>query len=188
MKRRVQGPRAQGVRGARISLLIAMIIATGAMRLVPHASNFTPILAIALLAGAHFRARLPAVLIPLLAMLASDCVLEVRFGSGLHSLLPVVYGAIAMTVLGGRWLQDRIRPSAVAIAAVASSAMFFVTTNFAVWAAGDLYPLTLDGLLSCYWAAVPFFRNTLVGTLFYSAALFGGYFALTSRRTEPGRA
>jgi hypothetical protein len=50
-----------------------------------------------------------------------------------------------------------------------------------VWLAGGLYPRTLSGLTACYVAAIPFFRNSIVGDLLYSAALFGG-FALAQRR------
>lgn len=49
-----------------------------------------------------------------------------------------------------------------------------------MWLSGTLYPMTLEGLLSCYAAAIPFFRNTLLGNLGYVAVLFGS-FALAER-------
>jgi len=52
--------------------------------------------------------------------------------------------------------------------------LFFVLTNFGVWALGALYPKTLTGLTECYVVAIPFFRNALLSDLFYSALLFGG--------------
>jgi hypothetical protein len=52
--------------------------------------------------------------------------------------------------------------------------LFFVVTNFGVWAFTDMYPRTGDGLTACFIAAIPFFRNTLAGDLFYAAVLFGG--------------
>ena len=69
----------------------------------------------------------------------------------------------------------------IAGAAMTSSALFFLVTNFGVWAFGSLYPMTWDGLIACYVAAVPFFRNTLQGDLFYTLVLFGG-FRLLERR------
>ena len=60
-------------------------------------------------------------------------------------------------------------------------AFVFIVTNFGVWALGSLYPKTMEGLITCYLAAVPFFRNTLIGDAFYTAVLFGG-FALAERR------
>lgn len=64
---------------------------------------------------------------------------------------------------------------------MASSVLFFVVTNFGVWAFDGLYPRTLEGLVVCYVAAIPFFANTLAGTLFYALLLFGG-FALAERK------
>jgi hypothetical protein len=58
---------------------------------------------------------------------------------------------------------------------LASSLMFFGVTNLAVWAAGSLYPRTLVGLILCYAAAIPFFRNSLIGDMAYAATLFGGF-------------
>jgi hypothetical protein len=48
--------------------------------------------------------------------------------------------------------------------------VFFVVTNAACWALS--YPRTVAGLATCYVAAIPFFRNTLVGDGFYAAVLF----------------
>ena len=64
---------------------------------------------------------------------------------------------------------------------MAASTLFFVITNFGVWAFDGLYPRTFEGLVVCYIAAIPFFGNTLAGSLFYTAVLFGG-FALAERK------
>jgi hypothetical protein len=37
-----------------------------------------------------------------------------------------------------------------------------------------LYPMTTDGLRDCFIMALPFWRNELLGSVCYSAALFGG--------------
>jgi hypothetical protein len=54
-------------------------------------------------------------------------------------------------------------------------------TNFGVWALGELYPRTAPGLVACYTAALPFFRNMLLADAFYCAVLFGGL-ALAEKR------
>jgi hypothetical protein len=51
--------------------------------------------------------------------------------------------------------------------------LFFVTTNFAVWAFSGMYPDDLGGLIRCYVAALPFLQNTVTGDIVWSAALFG---------------
>jgi hypothetical protein len=46
-----------------------------------------------------------------------------------------------------------------------------------------MYPMTFDGLLACYVAAIPFFWNTVQGDLLYTAILFGGFRLLEHRFT-----
>jgi hypothetical protein len=62
----------------------------------------------------------------------------------------------------------------VVTATLASSSLFFVETNFAVWSAGGLYPRDLSGLAACFKAAIPFFGWTLAGDAVYAAAHLGG--------------
>ena len=59
--------------------------------------------------------------------------------------------------------------------ALASSVLFFVVTNFGVWATQGMYPMSLEGLVACYVAAIPFFQNSLLGNAFYTSVLFGGF-------------
>jgi hypothetical protein len=75
----------------------------------------------------------------------------------------------------GFLLRRRRRLLPIAGATLASSLLFFIITNFAVWASGALYPRTAIGLLACFVAAIPFFQNTLLGDAVYSVILFGGF-------------
>ncbi|HEY5949811.1 MAG TPA: DUF6580 family putative transport protein, partial [Kofleriaceae bacterium] len=139
--------------------------------------DFTPTGAIALFAGATFQRRSYAFALPFIALLISDAVI------GFHSGMPVVYAAFALSVCIGYWIRER-RDSvaAVATAAVASATLFYISTNFWVWAAGHAtYDKTFSGLVACYVAAIPFYVNHLAGDLFYSMALFGA-FVWTERR------
>jgi hypothetical protein len=70
---------------------------------------------------------------------------------------------------------------------LAGSVLFFVVTNFATWAGGTMYPHNAQGLVAAYVAGIPFFQWTVLGTLFYSALLFGG-FALLRRNVPALRA
>lgn len=152
----------------RFTILAGMILAAAASRLIPHPPNFTPVAAIALFGGAQFADKRAAFLVPLAGLFLSDLVL------GFHRLMPVVYGAFALIVLLGFWVRHRPGPLRIAGAAVASAVLFFILTNLAVWAFGTLYPKTGLGLLECYIAALPFFRNMLLSNLLYSILLFGG--------------
>lgn len=159
----------------RLATLIAMVLAAAATRLVPHPWNLTSVAAVALFGGAYFQDRRLAFAVPLGALFVSDLVL------GLYAGMPLVYLSFALIVGVGLWLRSRRRPLIIAGAALASSLLFFAVTNFGVWASGQLYPRNLAGLIACYTAALPFFRNTLEGDLVYTLILFGG-FALLERR------
>jgi hypothetical protein len=157
------------MRQLRPLALVAVILLAAASRLLPHPPNFTPIGAIALFGGAHLRERWLAFIVPLAAMALSDLII------GWHQLVPLVYGSFALTVVIGMWLRDRKTVWPITGAALASSVLFFILTNFGVWASGSMYPKTLPGLVAAYVAAIPFFRNTVTGDLFYTAVLFGGF-------------
>jgi len=151
----------------RFTLLAALILAAAASRLIPHPPNFTPIAAIALFGGAQFSSKRAAFFVPLAGLILSDLVF------GFYAITPVVYGSFALTVCLGFWVRQHRSPLRIASAAVASAVLFFVLTNFGVWALDHLYPQTAAGLVDCYVAAIPFFRNMLLGNLLYSALLFG---------------
>jgi hypothetical protein len=159
----------------RFAVLTAMILSGAAARLIPHPPNFSPIAAMALFGGATFASKRAAFLVPLLAMILSDVVL------GFYSITPVIYGSFALITCLGFWVRRKQTVLRLAGASVAAAVLFFITTNFGVWALGDWYPLTWSGLAECYVAAIPFFRNTLCSDLFYSAVLFGAL-ALAERR------
>ena len=153
---------------ARSALVTGMIFGAAALRLLPHPPNFDPIAALALFAGARIDNRRWAFIVPLAAMVVSDAVI------GFHSQLPLVYGVFALIVWMGFALRRRSTPLPVVGASLLASTLFFIVTNFGVWAFDGLYPRSFEGLVACYVAAIPFFGNTAAGGLFYTAVLFGG--------------
>lgn len=158
----------------RATVLAGLILLGALSRLLPHPPNATPVLAVALFGGAYFSDTHWAFGVPLFAMLTSDLVLSLTQG---HALLtPIqatVYGCIGAVAGLGVWALARVSVLRVATTGLAGALLFFVVTNFAVWVGGSLYPHTLSGLLECYVAALPFFRNTLLSTWGYAALLFG---------------
>ncbi|MBX9827533.1 MAG: hypothetical protein K2Z80_15790 [Xanthobacteraceae bacterium] len=169
----------------RQDLLLALflVVLCVVMRLLPHASNFSPVAAAALFAGMTLGRRSLAIAVPLAALLVSDALLG---GYG-WQMMAVVYGALALPAVIGM-VARTARVAYVAIGgALAASLIFYVTTNFAVWALSGLYTPDLKGLLECYIAALPFLKYTVAGDLFWSVALFGGA-ALLRRRAERSEA
>jgi hypothetical protein len=157
--------------GLSISLIVLGVV----LRLLPHPPNFAPISAIALFGGVYL-ARPYAIVLPLLAMFASDMIGEATgLFPGFHRTMPAVYGSFVIIGLLGLWIRAHKSVVTVISGAVAASVLFFFITNFAVWYEGLLYPKTFDGLLTAYIAGIPFYRNTLLSDLFYTGALFGAY-------------
>jgi len=160
----------------RVAVLIAMVLAAALTRLMPHPPNMTSIAAIALFGGAYFSDKWLTFLVPLTALFISDMAL-----GGFYRGMEVVYLSFVLIVCIGLWLQKHRTVLPIAGAALASSVLFFALTNFGVWAWSGMYPTTVEGLIACYTAALPFFTNTLMGDLFYTALLFGGFALLESR-------
>ena len=73
----------------------------------------------------------------------------------------------------GTNLREKSGPVRVVGAALASSVSFFLISNFAAWAAWDMYPRTFHGVMMSYAAGLPFFRGTVESDLFFSVAMFG---------------
>jgi uncharacterized protein DUF6580 len=169
----------------RLMVIIGMVVAAALSRLVPHPPNVTPIAAMALFGGAYLRNRKVAYLMPLAAMLLSDVVLGYStYGAILLKSQPVVYLCMLATVAMGRLIRDTQSPWQVGWLTLASSVMFYVVTNFAVWAAGSLYPLSWAGLAACYTAAIPFFRNSVLGDAGFAVVMFGGFALLEASFTS----
>lgn len=155
-------------------LLLSLALAT---RFLPHPPNFTAVGAAALFAGAMFPKRW-GVFLPLGAMVVSDLFI------GFHSLILFTWGGMAIHGLIGWWVlpagrqvRRGLSPGRVVLGSVLASTQFFLLTNWAVWKFGTMYAPDLSGLFQSYVAALPFFRNSLLGDLWYVGLLFGVYAA-----------
>lgn len=145
----------------------AIILVAIVARVIPHPPNFAPIGGLALFSGSHFKKKI-ALLIPITAMFLSDIFL------GFHKTILFVYlSFIIIALIGGliktnKW-QSLLKASLV------SSILFFLITNFGVWATGSMYQKNINGLTQSYVMGLPFFRNTLISDLFYSFSFFYVY-------------
>lgn len=133
---------------------------------------FTPVAAALLYFGA--RAPRRQFWVPVALLAASDIVLtKLVYSYPLTADHFVTWGWYVAALFIGTSLRSDSKALRIGIASVSASVSFFMVSNFAVWAVWNMYPKTLGGLVDCYVAAVPFFRNTLAGDLFFSAVLFG---------------
>lgn len=147
-----------------------LILIAAATRFLPHPPNFTAVGAMALFGTARLSDKRLAFILPIAAMLLSD--LFIPFGYN-----PSVYISFILIAILGLSLRNTKKPLPILGASVASSLIFYIITNFAVWMSdnGTMYAKTIDGLWMSYVSAIPFFWNGLAGDLFFAGILFGAY-------------
>lgn len=165
-------------------IVASLLIAVGIIaRIIPHPANFAPIGAVALFGGIYLTRRY-AMILPLVAMFISD----IFIGFYTWQIMASVYVSFALTGLIGLWVRKNKKLSTVVGGTVLGSILFFLITNFFVWAFGAMYAHDFSGLTQSYIMAIPFFRNSLLGDLFYVGLLVGtyetiGYFILRKKAT-----
>ena len=142
-------------------------------RFIPHMPDFSPVFAALLFGGAQLKRR-DVIWYPVALLAVSDFVLttwvyRMRMGWGQN----IIWLAFAVVALVGYWLRKHESVGSVGFAALAGPTVFFVVSNFGAWLNGHMYPATWDGLVKCYVAALPFYPNSLLATVVYTAVLFG---------------
>jgi hypothetical protein len=168
----------------RLGTLVLVVLAAAATRLLPHPPNFTAMTALALFGGSYFSDRRLAVTLPLLALLLSDLALGVYWQWDFRAIqghMWVQYLCFLGIVCMGFMLRESRGALRVGAVAFTASCLFFLVTNFAEWLFQPWYPKTATGLVASYVAGIPFFRNALIGDLFYTALMFGGFHLLERR-------
>jgi hypothetical protein len=155
---------------SRLQFFIGVLLILLAVfsRLLPHPMNFAPLMAIALFGGFYFDKRIAPIL-PLTALVVSDYFL------GFYEGIEWVYGSFLLVVIMGMIAKRFKSISVVYGTSLLGTTLFYLITNFAVWKSGVYYTLDFNGLVTCYIAALPFFRNAILGDLFYVTVLFGVY-------------
>ncbi len=165
-----------------------MVLVSALYRIMPNRPmGFAPQIAIGLFSGALFvKDKKWAFILPLLSMLLSDLLYQVLYNNGLSTIRGFYDGQLinyllfaGLTSFGFMISKDKI--SNIAIAALSAPTVHFLISNYLVWTASGLgyglnRPKTFSGLLLCYGDALPFYKNSLVATVVFSAVLFGTYY------------
>ncbi len=150
-------------------LAIALVMFGVSSRLLPHFPNVVPITAITLLGSVYLPKKL--FFLPLIILFISDFFIGF-YGTDMF----YVYGSYLLTALIGLWLKEHNEIGTVIETSIFSSVLFFLITNFGVWAPpNNWYLHNFAGLLNCYEMALPFFRNSLIADVGYTIILFVGY-------------
>lgn len=171
----------------RSLVLLLLVLFTAAIRVVTHLdthfsviANFSPIGAMALFGGAYFTKHWKAFGFSLFALFVSDLILSFTvLNQYRHGLLYGgwywTYGAFALMTLAGRWIIKQVSVSTVLLSSFVCVFIHWIVTDFGVWWNGTFYAKTVGGFITCLMAAIPFELSFLVGTLLYSAILFGAF-------------
>ncbi|MGE0613938.1 MAG: DUF6580 family putative transport protein [Hyphomicrobiales bacterium] len=152
-------------------------------RLLPHAPNFTPLVAVAVFGAFLFRGHMAAWIVPVAVLLLSNLVLGF-YEPGVVGA--VIAGTLLAVAIGRFSFRNGASLFSVGAASLGGALGFFLLSNLGVWAfgaGGHAYPHTVEGLAACFTAALPFFKNLLAGTVFWSVVLFGCH--ALARRIAP---
>ena len=167
-------------------VLSIIILLAAFTRIMPHPPNFSPMAAIGLFGAAHFAKKWQAFFIPLIGIWVSDLVINnyvysssssnfVWFYSGFYWQ----YISYILIIFTGLFIFNRgISLTKTAGGMISSSGIFFLVSNFGVWAGGAMYPKNFSGLITCYAAGVPFIHNTIISDVLFTTVLFGTYYLL----------
>ena len=134
-------------------------------RIIPHPPNFTPILAGIIFLPFIKRDIKFSVFVPIGGMLISDFII------GMHSLMLWTYGPIIILSLLSYYFSNE-KPSRIASLAIASPAIFYLTSNFGVWINSPIYTKDFSGLIQCYVNAIPFYANSAIACILFCSAFF----------------
>ena len=163
-----------------IGLILILVFA----RLIPHPPNFTPIIAVAIMSGYFFRNIYLSFAILLISMLLADAFI------GFYSNMLFVYLSLFLIAFVFFKISKKINFKNLFIYGFVGSVIFFIISNFGVWALGSpgvydiAYEKNLNGLVECYILAIPFFGNTFLSTLIFAYPAIFIYKSLATRSSS----
>src|SRR5450755_1623787 len=166
---------------------LLLVIVAALYRIIPgRPYGFAPQWAMAVFAGAVIKDKKWAFIIPVLSMFVSDLLYQVLYIGGVTSIQGFYEGQwqnyllFTLLVFVGMAIR-KINVLQIAVASVAAPTLYFLVSNFLVWASNGITrgldrPKTFNGLMLCYADGIPFYRMSILATLVFSAILFGSYF------------
>jgi len=147
---------------------IGLVLILALSRLIPHPWNFTPVIAVAMMSGYFFKNIYFSLSILLISMLIADIFI------GFYENMIFVYISLMLITFVFFKISKKINFKNLFIYSFTGSLIFFMISNFGVWALGSPgldnlpYDKTLNGLIECYILAIPFFGNTFLSTLIFA--------------------
>tara|TARA_Y100000768_G_C23724166_1_gene561733 strand:- start:103 stop:582 length:480 start_codon:yes stop_codon:yes gene_type:complete len=143
-----------------LKTLLGVVVLLSASRFIPHPPNFTSLLALSFYIPAVFGIKFIPIVV--LSLAFTDLII------GFHSTILFTWGSVIIIGLISNYFNKSIlfRISGCLIGAF----LFYLITNFGVWTNG-FYGYSLEGLISCYILALPFFGYSLLSALIFSTII-----------------
>lgn len=153
------------LKNPKLIITILLIVIGVIFRLIPHEANFAPVAALSLAAGAIL-GRKYAIIVPLSIMAISDAFI------GFYNTVLFTWSAFILIALFGTAFKNSSFAKRALVGSLGASIIFFVVSNLGVWISSGMYTHTLQGLVQCFYMALPFLRATLLSDLFFSVVTF----------------
>ena len=161
---------------------IGLVLLLAFSRIIPHPPNFTPIVAVAIMSGYFFKNIKLSFVVLLISMLLVDVFI------GFYKHMLFVYLSLFLITFIFFKISGKINLKNLFVFGFLGSLIFYLISNFGVWSSGVLSPITnlpyeknLNGLINCYFLAIPFFTKTLISTIFFSYVAFLANYSLKKR-------
>jgi len=145
-----------------LKIFLGIFVALAASRFIPHPWNFTSLLALSFYVPAIFGLRYIPILI--LSFAITD------FFIGYHSLTHWTWGSVFLIGFLPIYFNNGFKLRIPG--ALTGAVIFFLVTNFGVWTT-ESYGYSIEGLLTCYTLAIPFFTSSLLSTFLFSLLIEG---------------
>lgn len=170
---------------------LLLVIVAAVYRILPRPESlwgFAPQIAMAIFGGSVIKDKKLAFLLPLLSMFISDALFQLLYVTGIGNTPGFYSGQLLNYILFGLltvvgFFINQRNVLQIGLGALAAPVLYFLISNFQVWIGGGGWqrPKTFGGLMMCYNDGLPFFKGSLIATLFFSIILFGGYYLLTKK-------
>ncbi len=141
-----------------VGISLGIFLALALSRFVPHPPNFTSLIALSFYIPFFFGIKY------IIAVIISFVITDLLIGY--HFLTHWTWGSIL--IIGFLPLVFNSNIYVRVLGAVSGSLIFYLITNFGVWTTGQ-YGLNLSGLIECFVLAIPFFTNSVISTIIFSA-------------------
>jgi hypothetical protein len=171
----------------QLAWALVMAVVCVALRILPHAPNVSPMLALALFTPAFLGQNRLALIYPLAVQLLGDCALVAITGETqyiFHDTFFSVYGTFLAIALAGWFFARNVSPVRTLGFAAVSSLVFFLVTNFFSWLTLDMYAKTPAGLLEAYTLGVPFHKWAFAADIGFAFAFFAMHRVIVGQKTR----